>query len=68
MTRTQQATADVFLTALKALPKAERDAVVVRIARDRAFARDILDLALIADRRREPSRPFRKYLCEKHSR
>ncbi len=68
MTKAQRATADVFLTALKALPKAERDAVVVRIARDRAFARDILDLALIADRRGERSRPFRDYLADKKAR
>ena len=68
MTRAQRATADVFLTALKALPKAERDAVVVRIARDKAFARDILDLAVIADRRGERSRPFREYLSEKNAR
>ena len=68
MARARQATADVFLTALKALPKAERDAVVVRIARDRAFARDILDLALIADRRAESSRPFREYLSERNGR
>ena len=68
MTKTQRATADVFLTALKALPKAERDAVVVRIARDKAFARDILDLTLIADRRRERSRPFHDYLAEKNAR
>ena len=68
MTRAQRATADVFLTALKALPKAERDAVVVRIARGKAFARDILDLAMIAKRRTEPSRPFRNYLAEKKAR
>ncbi len=68
MTRAQRATADVFLTALKALPKAERDAVVVRIARDKAFARDILDLATIAERRAERSRPFREYLAEKNVR
>lgn len=68
MTKAQRATADVFLTALKALPKAERNAVVVRIAQDRTFARDILDLALIADRRRERSRPFREYLTEKNAR
>jgi hypothetical protein len=68
MTKTQRATADVFLTALKALPKSERDAVVVRIARDKTFARDILDLALIADRRGERSRPFRDYLDEKNAR
>ena len=58
MTKAQGATADVFLTALKALPKGQRDAVVVRIARDRVFRRDILDLALIGERRSEPSRPF----------
>ena len=68
MTKTQRATADVFLTPLKALPKGERDAVVVRIARDKTFARDILDLALIADRRGEPSRPFRDYLSKKDAR
>ena len=68
MTKAQRATADVFLTALKALPKPERDAVVVRIARDKTFARDILDLALIADRQAERSRPFRKYLAEKNAR
>ncbi len=68
MTKAQRATADVFLTALKALPKPERDAVVVRIARDKTFARDILDLAMIADRRGERSRPFREYLSEKNAR
>lgn len=65
MTKVQGATADVFLTALKALPKGQRDAVVVRIARDRAFRRDILDIALIAERRTEPTRPFCEYLAER---
>ena len=68
MTKAQKATADVFLTALKALPKPERDAVVVRIARDKAFAQDILDLALMADRRKESSRPFREHHSEKEDR
>ena len=63
-----QATAEVFLTALKALPKAERDAVLVRIARDKAFARDIIDLAAIADRRGESSRPFRQFISEERRR
>lgn len=60
-----EAAAEGFVTVLKALPKTERDAVIVRIARDDDFARDILDLATIADRRDEPSRPFREYLSEK---
>ncbi len=42
MTKAQRATADVFLTALKALPKAERDAVVVRIARDKTSTHVLL--------------------------
>ena len=61
MTKTD-ATAEVFLTALKALPKSERDATLVRIARDKEFARDLRDLMVIADRREECSRPFRDYL------
>jgi hypothetical protein len=60
-----EALADVFLTALKALPKRERDAVLVRIARDKSLARDLADLALIAERRPQPSRPFRQYLAQK---
>ncbi|HUT55486.1 MAG TPA: hypothetical protein VM658_19000 [bacterium] len=59
------ATAEVFITALKALPKTERDAVLVRIARDKEFARDLLDLAVISSRGHEPSRPFREYLAAK---
>ncbi len=57
-----EATAEVFYTALKALSKDEQDAVLVRIAEDKGLARDLLDLAMAATRRRERSRPFRKYL------
>ena len=63
-----QATADMFVTALKALPKSQRDAVLVQIARDKQFAQDILDLALIAQRRKERSRPFRDYLASRKAR
>jgi hypothetical protein len=60
-----QATAEIFLLALKSLPKRERDAVLVRIARDKDFAHDLLDLVTISNRRDEPSRPFREYLAKK---
>ena len=63
-----EATAEVFLTAFKALPKTERDAVIVRIAQDKSLARDLLDLATIAQRRREPSRPFAQYLADRKKR
>ena len=59
------ATAEVFLVALKALRKKERDAVLIRIAQEKDLREDLLDLALIAGRRKETSRPFRQYLAEK---
>ena len=68
MTKAQAATADVFLIALKALPKRERDAVLVQLARDKTLGRDILDLALIVARRDEPSRPFCEYLTQRRVR
>ena len=60
-----EATAEVFLTALRALSKRERQAVLCGIADDDELREDLLDLALIAERRHEPSRPFREYLAEK---
>jgi hypothetical protein len=62
------AAVDGFVAVLKALPKAERDAVIVRIAQDSEFAEDILDLAVIASRRKEASRPFRKNLSKRNAR
>ena len=59
-----QATAEVYFTALMALPKKERAAVLVRIAEEKTLREDLLDLAVLAERRDEPSRPFRDYLAE----
>jgi len=53
------------MTALRALPRKEREAVLARIASAPDLREDLLDLALIAQRRGEPSRPLRKYLAEK---
>ncbi len=60
-----QANAHVFLTALRALPSKERRAVLSGIAEDDELRGDLLDLALLAERRDEPSRPFREYLAER---
>lgn len=64
MTQTE-ATADVFLTALKALPVAERKQVLERILDDRSMRQDLLDLAVFTERKNEPSRPFRDYMASK---
>lgn len=56
-----ETTAEGFLAVLKALPKSERDAVIVRIAQDKEIGRDLVDLAIVAEREDEPSRPFGEY-------
>lgn len=53
------------LKSFKKLPRAQRSELLVEMARDKRLSQDILDLATIANRRNEPSRPFREYLAEK---
>ncbi len=65
MSISSKATAEVFVTAFRALAKSQRDEVLVRIARDRSLRQDLLDLATISDRQSEQSRPFRDYLSER---
>ena len=57
-----EALAEVFLTALRSLPKAGRDRILLGLVKDRALRRDLMDLATIEERKNEPSRPFRDYL------
>ncbi len=59
-----QATAEVFLTALRALPAEERQVVLAHIVEDDEWQEDIQDLAVFSQRRNEPSRPFREFLKE----
>lgn len=61
MTKTQ-ATAEVFWTAFKALPKKAQQEVLAKIIQDKRTRQDLMDLALIEERKEEPSRPFRNYL------
>jgi len=67
----QQATAEVFYTAFKALPKQEQQNVLARIARDRKLRRmleDISDRLIIDEERDKPSRPLREYINERERR
>ncbi len=61
---TSQATAEVFATAFRALPKKERQAVLALIADDEELRNDLLDLAVLSQRQKEPSRTFREFLAE----
>ncbi|MGH7381122.1 MAG: hypothetical protein ACREKR_02700 [Candidatus Methylomirabilales bacterium] len=67
----QQATAEVFYTAFKALSKQEQQNVLARIARDRKLRRmleDISDRLIIDEERDKPSRPLREYIDERERR
>jgi hypothetical protein len=60
-----EALAEVFLTALRSLPKAGRDRILLGLVKDKTLRRDLMDLAVIEERKGEPSRPFREYLRER---
>ena len=56
-------TADTVYNTIRRLKPKERDAVFVRLLEDRRFREDLLDIATIEQRRKEPGRPLREYLA-----
>jgi len=62
---TNGATATVFLTAFRALPRKEREAIVASLLKDREFREDLIDTVIIEQRRKEPSKPLDEYLAER---
>jgi hypothetical protein len=63
-----EAVAEVFLTAICFLPKRERERVLAGLVKDRGLRQDLMDLAVIEQRRNEPSRHFRQYLKAREER
>jgi len=61
MTKTQ-ATAEIFWTAFRVLPRKEREAILQRIVKDKSLREDLVDLAIIESRRAESARPLRDIL------
>ena len=64
----QQATAEIFLTAFRALSRREQESILNRIAQDRRFRRvleDISDRLVLEEERSKPSRPLRDYIAER---
>lgn len=57
--------ADVFLMALKSMPKDPKDAVIARIATDTEFSQAIQDLMVFDNRKDEPVRPFHEYIAQR---
>ena len=59
-----QATAEVFWTAFMAMTEDERRAFLARLLADPDLREDLLDAALIEQRRNEPSRSLEAVLAE----
>jgi len=67
----QQATAEVFLTAFKALPKDEQETFLTLLARDRKLRQileDTSDRLVLEEEREKPSRPLRDYIEDRERR
>ena len=67
----QQATAEVFFTAFKSLPKQEQESILTRIALDKKLHRileDVSDRLAIGEERDEPSRPLKGYIAQRQQR
>lgn len=62
--RAEEAKAEVFWLAFKGLAKKEQQLVVQKLLQDREFLEDLIDIAIIEERRSEPSRPLEEYLIE----
>jgi len=62
---TAEATSEVFWTAFRALPKKEREAVVGKMLKDKEFREDLIDIVIIEQRRKEPSRSLDEYLADR---
>jgi len=61
----EEAKAEVFWLAFKGLPRKEQQLIVQKLLQDREFVEDLLDIAIIEQRRSEPSRPLEEYLADK---
>lgn len=62
-----EATAEIFWTAFKVLPKAEQQAILRRLIKDQTLRRDLMDLSVIEERSTEPIRSLQEYLEEQQS-
>ncbi|HZY10161.1 MAG TPA: hypothetical protein VFF29_03320 [Bacteroidota bacterium] len=61
---TAQATAEVFWTAFRYLSKKKQE-FLYKLLNNREFREDLIDTAIIKQRRREPSRSLDEYLAER---
>jgi hypothetical protein len=59
------ATPEVFMTAFRALPRKARETVVDKMLGNREFREDLIDAAVIEQRRKESPRPLDEHLSDR---
>ena len=57
-----QATAEIFMTAFKALPTKERSSFLTKLLKDNSLREDIFDIAIAVKRSHEKTKSFRAFL------
>lgn len=62
--KTKGATAAVFLSAFKTLPKKERDIFLTEILKEKEVREDLIDIAIAESRAKAKGRPLREFLEE----
>ena len=62
---TAEATIDAFWKAFCALSKKERAVIMERLLADSEFREDLIDLAILKQRAKEPSRSIDEYLAQR---
>lgn len=63
-----QATLEIFWTAFHSLSKKNKEVVVARLLKDKEFKHDLIDIAVIEQRRKESSCPLEEYLTYRKKR
>ena len=64
----KEAKGEVFWMAFRSLTKKEKQSVIERLLKDKKFMEDLIDIAIIEHRRKEPSRPIEDYIAERKNR
>ena len=62
--KTKGATAEVFLTAFKTMPKKEQDIFLTKLMKEKRLREDLIDIAIAESRAKDKGRPFRNFLKE----
>ena len=62
---TAEATIEAFWTAFRALSKKDRAVIMERLLADSEFREDLIDLAILKQRAKEPSRSIEEYLAQR---